>query len=341
MSIDTRARDASAAMRRDLQSVTIPDPAAIIEKDRRKRSRNRVGVITGAVVVVLALAISVVLRSATNQVSVNAQATSTAPGSIDTRYVPPTQTTNGATIVPVTLPDGRTFEFRYSSRLELAQLGFMPAATIAWPVGPAPTQCCGRDLSIRYTTIRSVLPTALPAATYPGSDGRTVPYYQNAEAAPGGAVASDPVVDGLYFQFGPWLVVVPDRSDPVNHPDERMTEDQRATWARDLSGHVDSKGFLELTARAPLMLTHDNLKAAFAFGDIFDTNNQVVLGDHALRQGPGTDTATPRRFTPTQPDAGASWCDPVSGLHVTVAGTKQFVETAIRDLHIRQIRHAH
>lgn len=146
---------------------------------------------------------------------------------------------------------------------------------------------------------------------YDGSDvGRTVP------------------LDYLVFQFGPWLVKAYDLQQPGDFED-RMSDDERATWAASLDGETDEHGFLVLKARPPLEVGR---------------SGNAVLGQpgastYLLLQEGGcghehSDTSTPRLVSDLV-GIGAAWCDAGTGLHVYVAGPAEFVERVVDGLVIR------
>lgn len=146
--------------------------------------------------------------------------------------------------MPVTLLDGRRLELRYPPDLDLAELGVLPVGGIDWPVRSDPFRCCGSVLLVRYTTIDAVYGDAEPVATYPGADGRRVPYYHGSDAG-----RTTPF-DYLVFEFGPWLVEVPDIQQPGGFED-RKTEEERAAWARSLRANIDPNGYLMLNPAPP------------------------------------------------------------------------------------------
>jgi hypothetical protein len=295
----------------------VPDPSVLMHRHRRW-VRRRLAAGGVAVLTVVAIGIPVLTRTDDANVSIETGARQASPASsIRDRYIPPTTTKRGVATMPVTLPDGRPYTVRYAKGLALAKLGFRPTVEVQ---ALAPQACCTRTLSISYATVDKVYGDRTPTATYPGVDGQPVPYFEG---------------EGLLIQFGPWLVQVPDRADPVNHPDDRLTADQLALWARNLGGHVDEHGFLVLAGGRQLQLTA-GAKTSFVLGPAFTSADNLSIGEHWLCTGPGTDSTTPRRFspTPTGAAAGAAWCDRRTGLHISVVGSRKFVTGVIAGFRI-------
>ena len=312
MTLDRRARHAGAGARAAVEALPVPDPSDLRERQRR-RARRRLVVAGLAVLAVVAVVVPTVTGTDHSDVSIDAGVRGATPAaSVADRFVPSTTTQHGMVSMPVTLPDGRPYTIRYAAGLALAKLGFRPSVEVQ---ALSPQVCCTRTLSISYTTVADVAGDRAPTATYPGAGGQPVPYYE---------------AEGLLFQFGPWVVQVPDRTDPANHPDDHLSPDQLAVWARNLDGHVDQRGFLVLTAGRQLQLT-TGAKTSFGFGPTSTSADNVAIGEHWLCTGPDTDTTTPRRFPPAPGGAakGAAWCDRRTGLHVSVVGTRKFVDGVI------------
>jgi hypothetical protein len=248
-------------------------------------------------------------------------ATTTPSNTVDGRFIPPTSIDGSETVMPVTLPNGHRFELRYPTDLDLAVLGFKPVIFVDWPVRPDPLRCCGKAVGVTYQSLEDAW-RGEPIATYRGADGSRVSYY-HANAA-GRTVA----LDYLVFQFGPWLVEAHDlqRSDPRNFED-RMTEDERETWARNLQGRSDPSGFLVLDAQSPLTLGPIE---HFVLGPTDDGLIEVA-GEYC--GAPEADGPEPRYF-PDPAGAGAAWCDPETGLHVSVTGPEDFVNGVVNGFQI-------
>ncbi len=220
----------------------------------------------------------------------------------------------------VTLPDGRPFTLRYAEALDLAARGYRSTVSATLSPGGDIRSSLLRNLAVLHTTAAEHSRGLAPTATYPDADGRPVPYYVDPVS---------PERSGLAVQIGSWLVVVPDSDDPVNAPDEHLTPDQLALWAHDLSGWVDSDGFLVLAPGRAVTLDQ-SAKVSFVLGPTSKRSGSVSIGERWLCEGPGTDGTTPRRFpmTPSGTNQGAAWCDRATGLHVTVTGPERFVDRA-------------
>jgi hypothetical protein len=138
-------------------------------------------------------------------------------GAPDGRFVPATDRDGDRVVLPLTFPDGTRMEVAYPPELALAELGLVPygSATLQGH-SPHPDRAdeVGRDFLIRY-----------------------------------GAV--DPRPGSLVFAFGHWRVEVYDYAagDPA-----AMTDDERRSFSRSLSGRETDDGFLILEASPPLRL---------------------------------------------------------------------------------------
>src|SRR5262245_40933881 len=107
-----------------------------------------------------------------------------------------------------------------------------------------------------------------------------------------------------------------------------MTDEQRATWARSLSGTLDANGYLVLHADAPLSI--DN-----AFDGLFGAPttgaDQLEIASHLYCGQAGADTAQHRRFVQGDGTLGVAWCVG-DDLHISATGTKSFVDLVDRSL---------
>ena len=252
--------------------------------------------------------------------------TTTARGSSGDRFVPSTRIEGETAILPMTLLDGRRMELRYPRRLELARLGLRVGTSVDWPVRRDPLRCCGRVIGAQFTTIAKVYRGAKPIRVYSGARGRRVPYYRASDA--GQTVA----LNYLVFQFGPWMVEVYDVQRPGAFED-RMTDTERARWARNFDGHVGRDGFLVLKARKPLQLQHD---FTLVLGVGAAGTTQVEISSYACGM-PASDTAERRRFVQPSGSVGVAWCDPATGAHVTVEGPPDVVDVAALGLKLRTL----
>ncbi len=326
MSLDTRGRAAGAAVRAAVQRVSAPNSGVVVRR-RERRRRTRASVVALVVLLVAAAVAIPLLTRDDDRLTVASTSPRTADQSqVGDRFVPATTTSGDTTTMPITLPDGRPYTVRYAKGLDLAQLGFrsMVAATLQLGDGARPQT---RTLSVLRTTAAERYPRITPVATYPDPQGHPIPYYVD---------PTSPDRGGLALQLGPWLVVVPDLDDPANHPDDHLTPDQRAVWAQNLGGWVDAAGFPVLAPGRALTLGQ-TAKGSFVLGPpLSRSKNNVAIGERWLCEGPGADTTTPRRFPPTPRGAtkGAAWCDEKTGLHVSVVGTKRFVDRAIETFRI-------
>jgi hypothetical protein len=319
VSVDARGRAAGAAVREWIDTVAVPDPTVVVRRRTRRRGARASVLVLVVALVVGAIATSFLRRHDTR---VTVAAPEQGAASVDDRYVPPTTGAHGTTRMPITLPDGRPFTVSYADGLRLARLGFRSTVAASLFLGGDYRNVQTRTLSVLHTTAAERYPGLAPVATYPDAAGRPVPYYVDPAAPDRG---------GLAVQIGPWLVVVPDLDDPANHPDDHLTPDQLAVWALNVGGWVDDAGFLVVSSTGRALTLDQSAKGAFVLGPTAKRSGSVSIGERWLCEGPGTDTATPRRFPTTPPGAakGAAWCDRATGLHVTVVGSQRFVDGAI------------
>ena len=218
----------------------------------------------------------------------------------------------------------RDVTLRYPESLRIAQLGFAGGIGVNWPVDTGALHCCGKQVSIRYATDRRRLRRRDAVKVYRGANGEEVPYFHGAQRIP----PTTATLDYLVFQFGPWLVEVYDVQQSGDN-EQRMTDEQRATWARSLTGTVDGDGWLVLHAAAPLAIGN-----AFegGFGAPRAGANQLELATHLYcgQAEAGGDSAEHRRFVQEDNTYGVSWCVD-DDLHVAASGTKRFVDQVDAD----------
>jgi len=294
-----------------------------------------VATIATVIVGVGALVVPIALRSDRDgppSVISEPPATTRHPGAaVADRFVPPTFRDGPERVMPVTLLDGRRLELRYPPDLEVAELGVRPDGGIDWPVRSDPFRCCGSVLQVRYTTIDAVYRDAEPITTYPGADGRPVAYYHGSDAG-----RTTPF-DYLVFEFGPWLVEVPDIQAPGDFED-RKTEEERATWARSLRGSIDPDGYLVLNPVPPLALQVEGELAviggpAAPGGPAIGLPHVELFSTEAVCAPDATKENSLERFEfETGNEVGAGWCDAEAGVRIRVSGPKDFVDQAVSGL---------
>ena len=253
--------------------------------------------------------------------------TTSGASSVGDRFVPPTTSQDGLVVLPVTLPDGETFTLRYPPAMRIAQLGFAGGIGVDWPVETGDLQCCGKQRSASGTT-RSLTSTATRSRSR-CTTGRTASACRSSTASDAITSAASPAVDELVFQFGPWLVRVQDVQHPGDYAD-RMTDAQRATWARSLTGRVDSNGYLVLHAKAPLTLTDHSENR---FGSPATEANGLEIASHLYCGETGSDTSARRRFVNGDGSRGVSWCSP-GPLHLSATGSRAFIDLAANELQV-------
>jgi hypothetical protein len=328
MSVDTEARDAVAVLEQRLQHVRIPVVDDLIRRGHRRRViRRGVAVVACAAVVVGAV---VLTASDPERVRVTAPADGaseeTPTGSVGTRFVPPTVVRGATAIVPMTLPDGSRYEMLTPTSTGIAQMGFVAQAAVEWPLSPDPLRCCSRVVSIEYTTIAREYGDASPIATFRGVDGKPVPYYRVQQRR--GYENSPTSVHYLVFQFGPWMVEVPDHD--MGDFEDQMTEAALEQWSRSLDGFVDGDGYLVLTPRPPLTVAH---LVSVAFGGRTPGSDWLEITGNVCGDEPGA--ATPVYFDVAEAEAAATWCDAGTALRIRVEGSAAFVDATAAGFSIR------
>jgi hypothetical protein len=326
MTLETRARLAGEAARRQLDAIVVPDPSEILLRARRGR-RARLAFSAAATATAIALvALALTTRGAPRNVHVNVGGGGPSGNArrVENRFVPPTHAEGNRIVMPVALPNGKRVELMYPPSLALAGLGFNPQAEASWNARSTPAPCCDRTILSSYMSVRDAYGDATPIKTYPGFDGQPVGLYN-------GAPRTTPNVNYLVYQFGPWLVEVVDYDQPQAFGDA-MTDQERAIWARRLVGSVTPDGFLRLDVRAPLkqLRSTDDLIGAPRAG-----SPQVELfADRCSPRSPSA-VASRSRFVQGDGEQGVAWCDRGTGFRVSITGPRQFVDSAERGLAIR------
>jgi len=325
MTLETRARLAGEAARRQLGAIVVPDPSEILLRARRGR-RARLAFSAAATATAIALvALALTTREPRNvRVNVGGGGPSAKAGRVENRFVPPTRAEGNRIVMPVALPTGRRVELMYPPSLALAGLGFNPEAEASWNARSAPKPCCDRTILSSYVSVRDAYGNATPIKTYPGFDGQPVGLYN-------GAPRTTPKVNYLVYQFGPWLVEVVDY-DHAQAFGDAMTDQERAIWARSLVGDVTPDGFLRLEVRSPLtrLRSTDDLIGAPRAG-----SPQVELFADRCSPGSPSAVASRSRFVQGNGEQGVAWCDRATRFRVSVSGPSQFVDIAEHGLAIR------
>jgi hypothetical protein len=245
-------------------------------------------------------------------------------------YVPRTRIEGANAVLPVTLPDSETLTLRYPVRMQIAQLGFSGAMRVRWVVSRGVSACCGALVLVTYETVADVYGHAKPIAVYAGAHGESVPLIQAPQIS---CDCSAPYVneEDLVFRFGGWLV-----RDPVAGS---MTPQQRAIWARSLSGSVNSDGYLVLRARAPLSIS-DEFDGGFGVDGgpayVRLTSHSTDLPAHLVctHSVPGKSVRSRSHYYAGT--VGVAWCVG-NDLHVSVTGKSAFVDLAAKNLRVTSL----
>jgi hypothetical protein len=306
--------------------------AAVETRARRLRARRRArwsfGVAAAIVVGVAAIGVGTGTRHNGSSISVSPRPEPTTPTTatpttattpttsrssvVQGRFVPPVRTENGSTVMEITTPAGVHLTM-HTRGFDVAHLGFEPGPVgIDYPVVTSPVLlCCSKTLTVRYATVAGVFGATKPIATYPAADGTPVPFFHTARS------------DELAFQFGPWLVLIDDVLTNQQF-ESRMTDDQRATYARSLTGNVDRHGYLELHAISPL-----NIATSYDLGfGSPDAGDSLEISD-AYCGPPGSPTAAHQRTSgPGVPSV--RWCQ--GNVLVLARGSKTFLDNVDHNL---------
>jgi hypothetical protein len=220
----------------------------------------------------------------------------------------------------LTLPDGRGFALTYPSALDLGQFAQTAGGRVDWIARSGPLQCCGEYVAPQSGSVAAIF-SGKPLAVYRGAHGRSIPYYA-------GSQERFPLLftnmDYLTFQFGPWVVLVGDMVHS-SYRTARMTDGQRATWARAFDAHVTGDGYLVFRPHPPLALTRGSIDIVLRH----TTGSLEISGP--VRCG------TPQ-IAPTVDAGVTSWCDPRSDLRVAATGSVAFTQAAASGLRIATLR---
>jgi hypothetical protein len=282
-------------------------------KQRRRRRWFSAGVV---LVVATALAVGVA-------VSVGPKDGLPSPASLTTgagRFIPPTTTRGDVTTMQLRLPDGRGFALSYPKSLDLSQSTITAGSQVDWAAQTGPLQCCGEYVAPYYGSVSSIF-YGKPLAVYRGAHGQVVPYYA-------GTQERFPLLysnmDYLAFRFGPWVVLVGDMVHS-SYWTARMTNSQRATWARSFDAHIATGGYLVYRPHSPLTVSRGPIDIVLSH-----------VGGSLEISGPVGCTAS--LVSPTVNAGITSWCDPRSEVRVAATGTTAFTQAVASGLRITTLR---
>lgn len=217
-------------------------------------------------------------------------------------FYPNVDVVEGRASLEVTFPDGTTANVAWPAELELADGGVVleAAAYIPTPGGPD-----GRVLAIHrgpFEQVSEAYGGGTLLTDYPGTDESTVEFWRFPAFE----------WDYLVYQFGDWVVMVYDYRVLA---EERMTEEERSMWARNLTGHETPDGFLVLDAAEPLHIGGPDYLASPPAITLRSPDGGVRL------------EATPCE-TSNQADF---WCDPSGQIRISTPGAAADFESLIRD----------
>ena len=291
------------------------DEYQLLFKEARRRRRRRVGTVL-VLAVVSALVIGLVASAGGGGGPQHPTAAPTGAA----RFIPPTTTKGAITSMALRLPDGRGFALTYPTSLDLSQSTVTAGGQIDWPAQTGPLLCCGEYVAPHYGTVSSVF-SGKPIAVYEGLHGQAVPYYAGTQERFPFLYAN---MDYLAFQFGPWVVLVGDMARS-SYGTARMTNAERATWARSFDAYITPGGYLVYRPHAPLTVSRGPIDIVLRHG-----------GGLLEISGPvGCAAPLP---SPTVNAGITSWCDPRSQVRVAATGAVSFTKAAAFHLHIAPLR---
>lgn len=244
--------------------------------------------------------------------------------------VPPAVRSGATTVLSFDLLDGRPVQLRYPAQLGIAELGLTLTALVQWP--SAQPRCCTARVSASHVTLAAAYGRARPQETYPGRGPHSLGLFSaQGRRLPPGFTGSE----NLVFRFGGWLVEV-DASSPGAGDAPAMTPRDRALWAGRLGAAIRAGGYLTLTPRAPLAIApasgSERMMATFGLGSPNEAQRNVFQVTDGVCGLPTSETSARQFVESDAGPPGVSWCDPVSGLHITAFGSRSFVEGIATDL---------
>lgn len=294
---------------------TAANPELLFREAKQRRRRRW---LSAAIVLVVATALLVGVV-----VSIDGRGSPQNPASSATgagRFIPPTTTNGDATTMQLRLPDGRGFALSYPKSLALSKSTITAGGQIDWPAQTGPLQCCDEYVAPYYGSVSAIF-YGKPLAVYRGAHGQVVPYYA-------GTQERFPLLytnmDYLAFHFGPWVVMVGDMVHS-SYSTARMTNGQRATWARSFDAYITTSGYLVYRPRAPLTVSRGPIDIVLSHA-----------GGSLEISGPVGCTAS--LVSPTVNAGVTSWCDPGSAVRVAATGTTPFTQAVASGLRIRTLR---
>lgn len=287
------------------------DPQLLFREARQRRRRRwlSVGIV---LVAITALGVGVAVSGGGKDGLSN-------PGSLTTgagRFIPPTATKGDATTMQLRLPDGRGFALTYPTSLDLSQSTITAGGQVDWAAQTGPLQCCGEYIAPYRGSVSSIF-YGKPLATYRGAHGGVVPYYAGTQERFPLLYAN---MDYLAFHFGPWVVLVGDMVHSSNWT-ARMTNSQRATWARSFDAHITGDGYLVFRPHPPLDVSRGSIDV-------------VLKHAYGSLEISGPVTCSAAQSSPTVNAGITSWCDPRSEVRVAAFGTVAFAKAAATGLRI-------
>jgi hypothetical protein len=274
---------------------------------RRGARRRRRKVIAASSMMCLVAALVVILLTtgilAAGRSSVQVSETPST-SSVGDRFVPAESTVSGGDQrLALRFLDGKSVELSYPASANVAALGITASIEIAWPgVSATPNGCCQPGALAYYTDLRTQFGSTKPIKVFSRGPAGQVLYL------PGDAIGS-PHQNFLVFTFGHWLLEIPDAGS--------LGAKNLSTLAANLSGSVDSSGYLHLFIREPLVgLLHPSI----VFGAASVNSPQIEVtprscspsSAYPFRQGDG--------------ESGVAVCDSEGTINASVTGPKTFVD---------------
>ena len=220
------------------------------------------------------------------------------------RFIPTLPLEDGILSLDVVFVDGTQSIVSWPVSLDLVSGGLIPYGW-AFVAGGA-----ARDFFIRPGTVESVLGRlggARLVTEFFDDTGRTVGVWR----------PEADEVDYLGFRFGNWAVLVYDYRSEL-----RMSDQHRSIWAANFHGEETERGFLTLSAVAPLELVY-----AGDYPVPLHMTLRGELGEVDLTPGPCMPGDVPG---PGENNAFATWCNEAGNMTVRVYGPATF-QGAVRN----------
>ena len=250
----------------------------------------------------------------------------TEPASAPTATTSPELEEPASDVIFLTLPDGARVELRVPADIDVSSKDIRPYSWARLSSG-------GREIARDFVIERvgSERATALLAAprldTYEREDGSLVPFVD-------GPATGMESLDFLVFRFGTWVVAVYDYPADSEFAGARMTDEERALWAKLFDGHETGDGWLVLEASPPLRLALADWGGPPVSITLEGEDAAVELLGHGWCPPPGGDDVDPA-------DGYVFWCPQGTGRRfgISATGSATVLERLTAGLDLRICSH--